>query len=122
MANLANGYLMAGRLEEALSLHEKALEFRRGTLSSNHPEIGALASLCAQIHVLTFGAYAGKNMHCIAQTYCLMGRRQEALDLNKKAVEFLQRVLPPNHPTISKAGVAHVMCDYNLMCGEQLGA
>ena len=120
MAHLANGYAMAWRLEEALSLHNKALDFRRGTLSSNHPEIGALASPSAQVHVLTFGAYAGKNMHCIATTYCLMGRRQEGLDLHKKAIEFLQRVLPPNHPTIGKTGAAHVLCDHDLMCGEQL--
>jgi hypothetical protein len=43
-------------------------------------------------------------MHLIAQTYSLLGRRQEGLELNQKAVEFVQRVLPPNHPTISKNG------------------
>jgi hypothetical protein len=48
-------------------------------------------------------------MHLIAQTYCMMGRRQEGLDLNKKAVEFLQRVLPPNHPTIGKSDAAHFL-------------
>jgi hypothetical protein len=61
------------------------------------------------LHVLTFGGLAGISMHLIAQTYSMMGRRQEGLDLNKKAVEFLQRVLPPNHPTIGKNDVAHVL-------------
>ena len=41
MANLANAYIFAGRHEDALSLHQKALEFRQGALSANHPDIGA---------------------------------------------------------------------------------
>jgi hypothetical protein len=54
-------------------------------------------------------------MHLIAQTYSLLGRRQEGLELNQKAVEFLQRVLPPNHPTISKNG-ARLMTHATIYC------
>jgi hypothetical protein len=42
MANLANAYIFAGRHDDALSLHQKALEFRQGALPANHPDIGAL--------------------------------------------------------------------------------
>lgn len=41
MQNLANAYLFAGRHDDALSLHQKALEFRQGALPANHPDIGA---------------------------------------------------------------------------------
>ena len=41
MANLANAYIFAGRHDDALSLHQKALEFRQGALPANHPDIGA---------------------------------------------------------------------------------
>ena len=57
-------------------------------------------------------------MHLIAQTYSLLGRRQEGLELNQKAVEFVQRVLPPNHPTISKNGfrlMSHAATIYCLL-------
>jgi hypothetical protein len=43
MQNLANAYLFEGRLEDALSLHQKALDFRQRVLPSNHPDIGVMA-------------------------------------------------------------------------------
>jgi hypothetical protein len=41
MGNLANSYFQVGRHQDALSMGEKALEFRRRVLPENHPEIGA---------------------------------------------------------------------------------
>ena len=43
MQNLANAYLFEGRLEDALSLHQKALDFRQRVLPSNHPDIGVMS-------------------------------------------------------------------------------
>jgi hypothetical protein len=114
MANLANAYIFAGRDEDALSLHQKALEFRQGALTANHPDIGLPSPPLRPIHLLTFGARAGCSMLAVATQYFLVGRRQEGLDLSQKAVELLQRVLPPNHPTLKNALSGH-----NVMCGMQ---
>jgi hypothetical protein len=40
MGNLANTYRALGRLQEALVLQEKTLEFRRRVLPQNHHLIG----------------------------------------------------------------------------------
>jgi hypothetical protein len=41
MGNLANTYLDLGRLQEALVLHEKSLDFRRRVLPEGHPHTRA---------------------------------------------------------------------------------
>ena len=41
MGNLANSYLVLGRLQEALVLHEKSLDFRRRVLREGHPHTRA---------------------------------------------------------------------------------
>ncbi len=61
-------------------------------------------------------------MHCIALTYYFMGKRQEGLDLSQKALDFLQRVVPPNHHYLGKFGVARVMSGSDVTCCEQLNA
>jgi hypothetical protein len=61
-------------------------------------------------------------MHCIAITYYLMDKRQQGLDLDQKALEFLQRVLPPNHQYLGKFGGARVLSGCDLMCCEQFNA
>ena len=45
-------------------------------------------------------AHAGSDMCNLAQTYQKLGRCQEALALQEKTLEFFQRVLPENHPSI----------------------
>ena len=45
MGNLANTYCALGRLQEAVVLQEKTLEFRRRVLSDNDPDIGGI-QLC----------------------------------------------------------------------------
>jgi len=45
-------------------------------------------------------AHAGNDMCNLAQTYQKLGRCQEALALQEKTLEFFQRVLPENHPSI----------------------
>ncbi len=40
MSNLANTYSALGRLQDALELQEKTLEFYRRVLPENHPDIG----------------------------------------------------------------------------------
>ncbi len=41
MSNLAVTYFKLGRLQDALVMQEKTLEFRRRVLPENHPDIGA---------------------------------------------------------------------------------
>ena len=40
MSNLAGTYCAIGRLQDALVLGEKTVEFRRCVLPENHPDIG----------------------------------------------------------------------------------
>ncbi len=42
----------------------------------------------------------GAAMNNLAQTYGELGRRQDALVLQEKTLEFQRRVLPENHPGI----------------------
>ena len=42
----------------------------------------------------------GNAMGNLAGTYGKLGRHQDALVMHEKALEFLQRVLPKNHPDI----------------------
>jgi len=39
-------------------------------------------------------------MSNLANTYCALGRHQDALVLEEKTLEFRRRVLPENHPDI----------------------
>ena len=39
-------------------------------------------------------------MHNLAGTYGALGRHQDALALQEKALEFRRRVLPENHPDV----------------------
>ncbi len=43
---------------------------------------------------------AGISMCILANSYFQVGRRQDALLLREKALEFQRRVLPDNHPDI----------------------
>jgi len=47
-------------------------------------------------------------MGSLANTYSALGRHEDALVLQEKALEFLRRVLPENHPDI---GELHWGCD-----------
>ena len=42
----------------------------------------------------------GQAMHNLADTYSALGRYQDALAMKEKALEFMRRVLPENHPHI----------------------
>ncbi len=42
----------------------------------------------------------GVAMLNLANTYCALGRHQDALVLHEKALQFFRRVLPENHPSI----------------------
>ena len=46
MSNLAISYSDLGRLDEALEMWEKTLEFRRRVLPENHPDIGEGDAVC----------------------------------------------------------------------------
>ncbi len=42
----------------------------------------------------------GAAMSNLARTCTALGRYQDALVMNEKALEFMRRVLPENHPDI----------------------
>jgi hypothetical protein len=50
-------------------------------------------------------AYAGHDMCNLAHTYQRLGRCREALALGEKTLEFFQRILPENHPSIGVRGL-----------------
>jgi len=53
--------------------------------------------LRAGLHTI---AALGNSLVGLAATYSALGRHQDALVIGEKALEFLQRVLPKNHPDI----------------------
>jgi hypothetical protein len=46
---------------------------------------------------------AGIFMGILANSYFQVGRRQDALSMRERALEFQLRVLPENHPDIGAA-------------------
>ena len=101
MHNLAVTYSALGRHQDALVLKEKTLEFQRRVLPENHPDIGVMW-LCLLIY-LTYDltrSFVGITMDNLATTYNNVGRHQDALVLQEKALEIQRRLLPENHPDI----------------------
>ncbi len=43
----------------------------------------------------------------LANSYSDLGRRQEAVEMREKTLEFRRRVLPENHPDIGEGDAAH---------------
>jgi tetratricopeptide (TPR) repeat protein len=73
-----------GEYKEALSYYEKALNIRRQSLPSNHPDFSK--------------SYIG-----IGSVHYSMGEYSKALSYYKKAVEIQQQSLPPNHPDLARS-------------------
>ncbi len=101
MGNLAATYNALGRHQDALVLNEKTLEFQRRVLPQNNLSIGVMW-LCLLIY-LTYDltrSFVGITMDNLATTYNNVGRHQDALVLQEKALEIQRRLLPENHPDI----------------------
>ena len=77
--NLAGAYQTAGRLDEAIPLHEQNLEDRTRILGPHHPD------------TLT----ARNNL---AGAYQTAGRLDEAIPLHEQNLEDRTRILGPHHP------------------------
>ena len=77
--NLAGAYQTAGRLDEAIPLHEQNLEDRTRILGPHHPD------------TLT----ARNNL---ANAYHAAGRLNEAIPLHEQNLEDRTRILGPHHP------------------------
>jgi tetratricopeptide (TPR) repeat protein len=84
MNNLANTYSALGRLQDALTLKEKTLEFWRRVLPENHPDIG--------IACLNLG-----------YSFVKVGDLHRALQCAREALRILQATLPPSHPHVQQA-------------------
>ena len=78
MNNLALTYSLLGRLQDALVMQEKTLEFLRRVLPENHPSIG---TVCGGL----------------ALNYTKVGDFHRALQFSREAL----RILPPSHPQVA---------------------
>ena len=72
-------YDSMGDYPKALSSHGKALEIRKQSLPSNHPDLG-----------MSYGH--------IGNVYRIMGNSSKALSFCQLAVDIAQQSLPSNHP------------------------
>ena len=91
--NLAIAYQSAGRLDEAIDLHEQVLADRERVLGPDHP------------HTLT-------SRSNLAIAYRSAGKLDEATDLHERALADRERTLGPDHPdTLVSRG--------NLACAYQ---
>ena len=88
--NLAIGYSVLGRAQEAVDLGKRALEIRERVLGPEHPD-----TLSSQSN--------------LAIGYRALGRAQEAVELDEKTLEIIERVLGPEHPDTltSRNGLAN---------------
>ena len=77
--NLANTYQEAGRLDEAITLHEQNLKNLEDLLGPDHPD-----------------TLASRNN--LANTYQEAGRLDEAITLHEQNLKDRTRILGPNHP------------------------
>ena len=77
--NLAGAYQTAGRLDEAIPLHEQNLEDRTRILSPHHPD-------------------TLNSRNNLAGAYQAAGRLNEAIPLYEQTLEDRTRILGPHHP------------------------
>ena len=77
--NLASAYCNAGRLDEAIHLHEQNLADSTRILGPHHPDT---------LHV----------RHNLASAYCNAGRLDEAIRLHEQNLDDRTRILGPDHP------------------------
>ena len=92
--NLASAYCDAGRLDEAITLHEQTLEDRTRILGPHHPD-----------------TLASRNN--LASAYCDAGRLDEAITLHEQTLEDHTRILGPHHPNTlaSRYNLAYAYLD-----------
>ncbi|WP_081376268.1 tetratricopeptide repeat protein, partial [Actinomyces oris] len=91
--NLADAYRDAGRLDEAITLHEQTLTDRTRILGPHHPD-----------------TLASRNN--LAGAYRDAGRLDEAITLHKQTLTDRTRILGPHHPDTlaSRHNLAYTYC------------
>ena len=121
--NIAAEYLHIGEYSKALSFYEKALEILQKTLPPNHPDLATSYSNIAAVYQtwestqkhfrftkthLKFDKklflqiiLLATSYNNIAAVYEQHGRVLKALSFYEKALEILQKTLPPNHPDLA---------------------
>jgi hypothetical protein len=125
MGNLAMTYSALAMFDKALPLQQAALQFSRRVLHEGHPRLGerpvgrrvspgtATAFVvcfcfcfcfCGVISLLICSV-VGAAMRDLAATYVVLGRHDEALELQQEVLEFNRRVLPEDHPHIGEGGM-----------------
>jgi tetratricopeptide (TPR) repeat protein len=102
MGDLALTYSALQMHNEALEMGENVLEFRRRVLHENHPDIGKNYTLSHYWFENFFNWSTGTAMDNLAATYCDLGRYNDALDKQHKALLLKQGVLPDHHPDIGE--------------------
>ncbi|MER6843111.1 tetratricopeptide repeat protein [Streptomyces platensis] len=120
-SNLANSYGAAGRVQEALDLHERVLVDRERVLGPDHPHTlsarSNLAVSCRAAGRVQEALDLGERVladregglgpdhpatvtarNNLANAYGAAGRVQEALDLHERVLAYYERVLGADHP------------------------
>jgi hypothetical protein len=122
MGNLAMTYSALAMFDKALPLQQAALQFSRRVLHEGHPRLSerpvgrrvspgtATTFVCfcfcfCGVISLRICSVVGAAMRDLAATYVVLGRRDEALELQQEVLEFNRRVLPEDHPHIGEGGV-----------------
>ncbi|XP_062504848.1 kinesin light chain-like [Corticium candelabrum] len=72
---------VSGNLEKSANLLEEAVTLRRSCCSPSHPKLASV-------------------LRCLAKTYDLLDRKEEALQLASKAYEMVTGSLPSSHHTL----------------------
>ena len=92
--NLASAYCDAGRLDEAITLHEQILTDYTRILGPHHPD-----------------TLVSRNN--LASAYCDAGRLDEAITLHERNLDDRTRILGPDHPDTlsSRSNLAGAYCD-----------
>ena len=105
MYNLGCLYGRADRNQEALLMLENSFEMRQRILPASHPEIGN-EFLLHSLNAICFNTYAsfvlGDTMMALGTIYNNLGRRNDAVAMLNRTLEFRKRVLPADHPSIAQ--------------------
>jgi tetratricopeptide (TPR) repeat protein len=108
MCKLAQTNKELNRYQDALVLYDNALEILRRQLPEDHPQIGTsnskYPSFASCLLRVVIRYPAAEMMHQLADTYKKLGRNHDAAVLEKKVLEFLQRLHPENHAAICMHG------------------
>jgi eukaryotic-like serine/threonine-protein kinase len=123
-SSLANVLYAAGEPEEAVALHERALDIRENALGPEHPDVAESLDNLANVHFVTRGFQQAKVLHeraleirenglgtqhprvaeslnNLAGVHLATGGYEEAKALLERALAIRDQALGPEHPDVA---------------------